>query len=164
MAGFTIFSYLLCSTKEPVAKAAGFFVQQAVLTPALRAAPSQPENHGAGQCGSGATGRHIGMLCEPNSSGGASRSATGVLRMRVKMLCKFQVSSFPGAGGVFGVGPAPTATERDYQLTMAPPGPQRPRSVCDGCERSLAEAPVPIHIPHHYPPAPISSASFRAWA
>ena len=101
-------SILLCSTKKPVAKTAGFFVQQAVLTPALRAAPSQPKNHKAGQCGSGTTGRHIGMLCEPNSSGGASRSATGVLRMRVKMLCEFQVSSFPGAGGVFGVGPAPT--------------------------------------------------------
>ena len=85
-----------------------FLCSKLFSPPALRAAPSQPKNHKAGQCGSGTTGRHIGMLCEPNSSGGASRSATGVLRMRVKMLCEFQVSSFPGAGGVFGVGPAPT--------------------------------------------------------
>ncbi len=73
-------------------------------SPSFPAFPSQPEIRGAGRCAPEAAGRHIWMLCQPKLPGGASRCATGRLRMRVVMLREFRVSDRPLSfrlGGAF---------------------------------------------------------------
>ena len=106
--------------------------------------PSQPKIRGAGRCASEVAGRRIWMRCQPKLPGGASRCATGRLRMRVVMLREFRVSdrllSYRPSSAPFAI-----STEQCPLCHIdraVPPLPYRPSSA-PLCHIDRAVPPLP---------------------